>query len=76
MRHPAVVQRDATFGHQAFGVATAGHARAREPLGDAFAPRPGRIAHARQAAISASKMRRSPGSMKNSGCHCTPRQKR
>ena len=48
----------------------------RSPRG---APSPGLVglvAHARQAAISASKMRRSPGSIWNSGCHCTPRQKR
>ena len=36
----------------------------------------GLVVHARQAAIKASNIRRSPGSMKNSGCHCTPRQKR
>ncbi len=33
------------------------------------------LAHRSAAAISAARMRVSPGSMRNSGCHCTPRQK-
>src|SRR5262249_35221067 len=73
-----VVQPDTALGEQLLRVAAAGDAGTGQPLRDAFAaPRPScRVAAGAQAAMSASKMRRSPGSMRNSGCHCTPRQKR
>ena len=82
MRDDLVVEPHLALGHQLLGIAPARHPGARQPLGDTFPlfaaclRHDGGIAHKRQAAISASKMRRSPGSMKNSGCHCTPRQKR
>ena len=90
MANDSVVQLHPPLGQQLLGIAPAGHPRPGQPLGDTLAARPsggillrgvvfrhvGRVAHWAHAATRASKMRRSPGSMKNSGCHCTPRQKR
>ena len=78
MGHHRVVQSDPALGDQPLGVAPAGDARrgpgiwrsARRGLA-----RPWRRSCA-AAAIRAAKMRASPGSIRNSGCHCTPRQKR
>ena len=76
MRDRDVVEADLAFHQQTLGVAAAGDPGAGEVFGDPVAARFFGVRHDRHAAINASNRRRSPGSMRNSGCHCTPRQKR
>src|SRR5208283_868906 len=79
MLDDGVVELDAALGQQAFGIAPARDTRAGQPFGDPLAavlatPGGGFGHGGRAAAMKAAKMRASPGSMWNSGCHCTPRQ--
>ena len=80
LQHLAV-DLDAAVGDPALGVAARAQAGARQALGDALAGL-ARLAHVASAHLAAAAPRKalnsraSPSEIRNSGCHCTPMQKR
>ena len=69
------VDLDAAGGDPALGVAARAQAGARQPLGDALVS--GSLTSVAAAlARKARKSFASPSEIRNSGCHCTPMQKR
>ena len=77
MQHLAI-DLHAPLGDPALGVAARAEAGAGQPLGDALAWLGGlvHLGHWRRAPRKASNKRASPSEIRNSGCHCTPMQKR
>ena len=67
------IDRDPTRCDPALGIAARAHAGARQYFRN---PLRTLLAHSPAAAIKARKIRRSASLISNSGCHCTPRQKR